>query len=253
MVDAARACYAARILRSPAIEPTPRFGWRARLFGITVMAALYATEHRALARTEDGVHRPRVSHRARAHQPDAPPPPPATPPDDPPATPPAEDPRTNVHLVPSGTIALPGRGLSVAWSPDGTRLAVGGHFRDKETRLRYDTRVVDVAAGALVKSFACHWFWAVSQAWVDHPDYGPLLADGGGDHAVKVWNPVRVEARRATPGSSSRPTALSSSSGRSTDGSRRSPSLPTAAGSRARVATGPCASGRCIPVRTPGA
>ena len=61
-----------------------------------------------------------------------------------------------MHLVPSLTIALPGRGLSVAWSPDGTRLAVGGHFRDKETRLRYDTRVADVAAGALVKSFACH-------------------------------------------------------------------------------------------------
>src|SRR5262245_17346327 len=200
MVDAARACYAARILRSPALEPTPRFGGRARLLGITVLAALCATEHRGLARTEDGVHRTRVSHRARAHQPDAPPPPPATPPDDPPATPPPEDPRTNVHLVPSLTIALPGRGLSVAWSPDGTRLAVGGHFRDKETRLRYDTRVADVAAGALVKSFACHWFWAVSQAWVDHPDYGPLLADGGGDHAVKVWNPDARGSSTCHPG-----------------------------------------------------
>jgi len=200
MVDAARACYAARILRSPALEPTPRFGGRARLLGITVLAALCATEHRGLARTEDGVHRTRVSHRARAHQPDAPPPPPATPPDDPPATPPPEDPRTNVHLVPSGTIALPGRGLSVAWSPDGTRLAVGGHFRDKETRLRYDTRVADVAARALVKSFACHWFWAVSQAWVDHPDYGPLLADGGGDHAVKVWDPDARGSSTCHPG-----------------------------------------------------
>src|SRR5215475_13615567 len=93
MVDAARACYAARILRSPAIEPTPRFGGRARLLGITVLAALCATENRALARTEDGVHRTRVSHRARAHQPDAPP----APPDDPPATLPPADPRTNVH------------------------------------------------------------------------------------------------------------------------------------------------------------
>ena len=106
----------------------------------------------------------------------------------------------NVHLAPAGTIALPGRGLSLAWSPDGTRLAVGGHFRDKATRLRYDTRIADVASGKLVKSFACHWFWAVSQAWVQHPDYGALLADGGGDHAVKVWNPGARGSTTCHPG-----------------------------------------------------
>jgi len=64
---------------------------------------------------------------------------------------------TNVLLESAGSIALPGRGLSLAWSPDGTRIAVGGHFRDKVTRLPYDTRVADGAAGVLLKSFACHY------------------------------------------------------------------------------------------------
>ena len=107
---------------------------------------------------------------------------------------------TNVLLESAGSIALPGRGLSLAWSPDGTRIAVGGHFRDKVTRLRYDTRVADVAAGVLLKSFACHYFWAVSNAWIESPDYGPLLADGGGDHAVKVWNPDGRGSTTCRPG-----------------------------------------------------
>jgi hypothetical protein len=77
-----------------------------------------------------------------------------------------------VLLEPAGAIALPGRGLSLAWSPDGRRIAVGGHFRDKVTRLRYDTRIADVDAGVLVKSFACHWFWVVSNAWADTPTTG---------------------------------------------------------------------------------
>ncbi len=107
---------------------------------------------------------------------------------------------TDVLLEPAGAIALPGRGLSLAWSPDGGRIAVGGHFRDKVTRLRYDTRIADVAAGVLVKSFACHWFWAVSNAWIESPYYGQLLADGGGDHAVKVWNPDGPGSTACRPG-----------------------------------------------------
>src|SRR5262249_22992806 len=190
--------YAARILRSPAIEPAPGFGWwRARLIGITVLVALCATERGAVARTEDGIHRTRISHRARANQPD--PSPPEDPPKDPPGDPP-NDPPANVHLVRSRTIALPGRGLSGAGARAGPRRAVGGHFGERGTPLRYDTRVADVTAGALVKSFACHWFWAVSQAWVDHPDYGPLLADGGGDHAVKVWDPDARGSSTCHPG-----------------------------------------------------
>lgn len=127
----------------------------------------------------------RVSHRERARQ--LLPPPPVEPP-------------TNEQLAPAGVIPLPGRGQSLAWAPDGRRLAVGGHFRDKATRLRYDTRVANVATGALEKSFACHWYWAVSQAWIDHPDYGELLADGGGDHTVKIWNPQVAGSTKCNPG-----------------------------------------------------
>src|SRR5262245_57878709 len=112
----------------------------------------------------------------------------------------AERPPRAMHLESAGAIALPGRGQSLAWAPDGKRIAVGGHFREKATRLRYDTRVADVETGAIVKSFACHWFWAVSQAWFDHPNYGELLADGGGDHAVKIWNPNAAGSKRCNPG-----------------------------------------------------
>ncbi len=102
----------------------------------------------------------------------------------------------NRRFVPARTIALPGRGMAVAWSPDGTRLAAGGHFRGSEvlpqppkSNLRYDTKVYDVASGALVKSFDCHGFWVVALAWAEVPALGmELLADGGGDHAAKVWD-----------------------------------------------------------------
>jgi hypothetical protein len=179
MVDAVRACYAARIPRSPAIMRACHFGRRALLVAVVALAASLATD--------DGVKGERVSHRQHAMQP--------------PAPPPAKT-RTNVHLAPAGTIALPGHGLSLAWSPDGARLAVGGHFRDKATRLRYDTRIADVAAGRLVKSFACHWFWSVSQAWVVHPNYGPVLADGGGDMRSTSGTRTGGAARPVIPGSS---------------------------------------------------
>ena len=45
------------------------------------------------------------------------------------------------------------------------------------------------SSGALLKSFDCHGFWVVSLAWAEVPELGlELLADGGGDHAVKIWN-----------------------------------------------------------------
>lgn len=104
---------------------------------------------------------------------------------------------TNLRFAPTRTIQLPGRGMALAWSPDGTRLAAGGHFRGPTAQspsqpkgnLRYDTKVYDVGSGALVKSFDCHGFWVVSLAWAAVPALGrELLVDGGGDHAVKVWD-----------------------------------------------------------------
>ena len=82
-----------------------------------------------------------------------------------------------MHLAEAGSIALPGRGLTLAWAPDGRALAVGGHFRDPTTGLRYDTRVADVASRTLVRSFACHYFWVVSTAWVEN-------ATGTGANAI---------------------------------------------------------------------
>ncbi len=102
----------------------------------------------------------------------------------------------NRLFAPETSIALPGRGIAVAWSPDGTRVAAGGHFRGGEvippppkSNFRYDTKVYDADSGALLKSFECHGFWVVALAWAAVPELGmELIADGAGDHAVKVWN-----------------------------------------------------------------
>src|SRR3954454_4859365 len=98
------------------------------------------------------------------------------------------DTATNGHFAPAGTIGLPGLGMSLAWSPAGDALAAGGHFRDKVTKQRYDTRVVDVRGMGLAKSFSCHYWWAIAQAWQKNPYLGDVIADGGGDHAVKIWS-----------------------------------------------------------------
>jgi WD40 repeat protein len=92
------------------------------------------------------------------------------------------------HLTASGSVALPGRGLALAWSPDGRSVAAAGHFRDSATDLRYDLRVVDVGARRLVTSFACHYWWVIAAAWQDNPYLGEIIAEGGGDHAVKLWH-----------------------------------------------------------------
>jgi WD40 repeat protein len=107
---------------------------------------------------------------------------------------------TNVHFGAQGTIALPGRGLALAWSPDGSRIAAGGRFREKATGLRYDTRIANVAPRTLEKSFACHYFFVVSTAWSDNPFLGEVLADGGGDHAVKLWDPAGAGSLKCNPG-----------------------------------------------------
>jgi len=98
-------------------------------------------------------------------------------------------PPANVHLAPAGTMPLPGRGLALAWAPDGSTIAAGGHFKDPTTGQRYDTRLLDVASLTLrPASFDCHYWWVVALAWQDNPFMGPVIADGAGDHSVKVWD-----------------------------------------------------------------
>src|SRR5262249_60470466 len=83
----------------------------------------------------------------------------------------------NVHFDPGAVVELPGRGASLAWSPDGQRIAVGGHFRDAMTGLRDDTRIVDVKQAALVKSYSCHYYWVIATAWAKTPALGEVIAD----------------------------------------------------------------------------
>lgn len=104
------------------------------------------------------------------------------------------------RLTPAGTIALPGRGLSIAWSPDGAGIAAGGHFRDKATQQRYDTRTIDVPGMRLGKSFGCHYWWAIAQAWTDNPYIGEVIADGGGDHSVKIFAAESPGSGKCNPG-----------------------------------------------------
>ncbi len=107
----------------------------------------------------------------------------------------------NVRFAPAGTIALPGRGLTLAWSPTGDAIAAGGHFKDKATGQRYDTRVVDVPSRSLrAASFDCHYWWVVSTAWTMNPFLGEVIADGAGDHAVKLWDANGSGSTSCDPG-----------------------------------------------------
>lgn len=95
---------------------------------------------------------------------------------------------------------LPGRGMAIAYSPDGRHIAVGGHFRDGTTGLRYDTKIYDTATAAHVKSFDCHYYWVIGIDWKINPFLGEVIADGGYDHAVKIWNANGSGSTTCNPG-----------------------------------------------------
>ncbi len=86
------------------------------------------------------------------------------------------------------TIALPGRGSSVAFAPSGEQVLVSGHFKDSTTTMRYDAKVYDAITGALDKSFDCHYYWVLSTAWSENPYIGNVIATGAFDHAIKLWD-----------------------------------------------------------------
>jgi WD40 repeat protein len=112
----------------------------------------------------------------------------------------ADAPVLPAPLVERQWARLPGRGTHVAWAPDGAAIAVGGHFAERGTGLRYDTRVYDVGSNALVKSYACHYYWTVSAVWTLNPWVGEVVVSGASDHAVKVWSAKGAGSRTCKPG-----------------------------------------------------
>jgi WD40 repeat protein len=91
------------------------------------------------------------------------------------------------HLAPARTLDLPGLGTELAWSPDGRSLAVGGHFRDPQSSLRYDTKIFDAGSGTLARSLDCHVYWAIAAAWAPSAA-GEAIASGSFGHAVQLWH-----------------------------------------------------------------
>ena len=117
------------------------------------------------------------------------------------ATPtPVADTAVSSHFSAAGHIVTPGRPMSIAWSPGGDKLALGGHFGDKTTGQRYDTRTADVRSRTLLKSYDCHYWWAISQVWSKNPYLGEVIVDGGGDHMVKIWDAAGPGSPKCNPG-----------------------------------------------------
>lgn len=163
-----------------------RGGW-GRTIGVCLLGSAVLFAAGVEARNPHRPHTPRVPRAPRT-------PPPSTPTGD------DADVPANQFFSTEQTVALPGRGLAVSWDPDGTAIALGGHFYERSSGLRYDTRVYDAATGAFRKSFACHHYWVVATAWTRNPFLGDIVASGGGDHAVRFWDANGAGSRRCSPG-----------------------------------------------------
>jgi WD40 repeat protein len=82
-----------------------------------------------------------------------------------------------------------GKGLGVALSPDGTRLASGG---DDGTIALWDVR-----SGRELTRWRAHSAEAATVAFTSD---GKRLASGGADHSVKIWDVESLLDNRASAG-----------------------------------------------------
>jgi WD40 repeat protein len=87
--------------------------------------------------------------------------------------------------------------LSLDFSPDGKYLASASADRF--------ARVVDLAAGKVVKSFEGHTSYVLGVAWKSD---SRTLATAGADNVIKVWNTVTGERRKNIEGAAKEVTAI---------------------------------------------
>ncbi len=83
---------------------------------------------------------------------------------------------------------LPGRGIGITFSPDGSRIAACGRFRSPSPAPRYDVKIYDSETGDFIKEFGCPDYWTSALVWNNHPILGNVIASGNYGHAVELWN-----------------------------------------------------------------
>ncbi len=83
---------------------------------------------------------------------------------------------------------LPGRGIGITFSPDGSRIAASGRFRSPSPSPRYDVKIYDSNTGEFVKEFGCPDYWTSAVVWSENPTLGNVIASGNYGHAVELWD-----------------------------------------------------------------